>query len=73
MNRFLIVIEKIQSNYSAYPPDLAGCVATGATVEEVEKNMQEAIEMHVKGLKDDNLPDPSFLNTSSFTNFMCWI
>jgi predicted RNase H-like HicB family nuclease len=58
MHSFLIVIEKADGNYPAYSPDLPGCVATGATVEEVKKNMQEAIEMHVKGLKDDNLPIP---------------
>lgn len=58
MSRFLVVIEKAENNYSAYSPDLPGCVATGATVEEVKKNMQEAIEMHVKGLREDNLPIP---------------
>jgi predicted RNase H-like HicB family nuclease len=58
MHSFLIVIEKAAGNYSAYSPDLPGCVATGATVEEVKKNMQEAIEMHVRGLKEDNLPIP---------------
>jgi len=63
MKRFLIVIEKAESNYSAYSPDLAGCVATGASVEEVKKKMQGAVEMHVQGLKEDNLPipDPTFL------------
>jgi predicted RNase H-like HicB family nuclease len=59
MNCFLIVIEKGESNYSAYSPDLAGCVATGASVEEVKKNIHEAIEMHVRGLKEDNLPIPA--------------
>lgn len=58
MHRFLIVIEKAENNYSPYSPDLPGCIATGSTVEEVKKNMQEAIEMHIKGLKDDNLPIP---------------
>lgn len=58
MHRFLIVIEKAGKNYSAYSPDLPGCVATGATLEDVKKHMQEAIEMHVKGLKEDNLPIP---------------
>jgi predicted RNase H-like HicB family nuclease len=58
MLRFLIVIEKAENNYSAYSPDLPGCIATGSTVEEVKKNMQEAIEMHVKGLKEDKLPIP---------------
>jgi predicted RNase H-like HicB family nuclease len=58
MYRFLIVIEKANDNYSAYSPDLLGCVATGVTREEAEKNMHEAIEMHVQGLKEDNLPIP---------------
>jgi predicted RNase H-like HicB family nuclease len=58
MHRFLIVIEKADGNYSAYSPDLPGCVASGNSVEEVKKNMQEAIEMHVRGLKEDNLPIP---------------
>jgi len=58
MHRFLIVIEKAGNNYSAYSPDLSGCVATGATVEEVKRNMQEAIEMHVRGMREDNLPIP---------------
>jgi len=58
MHRFLIVIEKAEGNYSAYSPDLPGCIATGSTREEAERNMREAIEMHVKGLKEDNLPIP---------------
>ena len=58
MHRFLIIIEKADENYSAYSPDLPGCVATGATVEEVKKNMHEAIELHIKGLKEDKLPIP---------------
>lgn len=58
MHRFLIVIEKANGNYSGYSPDLPGCVATGRTREEVEKNMYDAIEMHVRGLVEDNLPVP---------------
>lgn len=58
MRRFLIVIEKADHNYSAYSPDLPGCVATGATREEVEQNMLEAIELHLRGLEEDNLPVP---------------
>ena len=58
MYRFLIVIEKAKDNYSAYSPDLPGCVATGASREEAEKNMHEAIELHIRGLVDDNLPVP---------------
>jgi len=67
MHHFLIVIEKAENNYSAYSPDLTGCIATGATVEEVKKNMQEAIEMHVKGLKEDNLTIPE---SPSFAEYM---
>ena len=58
MYRFLIVIEKANENYSAYSPDLPGCIATGETREEVERNMHEAIEMHIRGLQEDNLPVP---------------
>jgi len=58
MYRFLVVIEKANGNYSAYSPDLPGCVATGATREETERNMHEAIEMHVKGMREDNTPIP---------------
>lgn len=58
MYRFLIVVEKANGNYSAYAPDLPGCVATGATPEETEQNMHQAIEMHIQGLKEDKLPIP---------------
>lgn len=67
MYRFLIVIEKANSNYSAYSPDLPGCVATGATREETEKNMYEAIEMHIHGLLEDNLPVPE---SKSFAEYV---
>ena len=58
MRRFLVVIEKAKGNYSAYCPDLPGCVATGRTVEETERNIHEAIALHVSGLAEDNLPIP---------------
>jgi len=58
MYRFLIVIEKAKNNYSAYSPDLPGCVATGKTREEVERNMHEAVEIHIQGLLEDKLPIP---------------
>ena len=67
MRRFLIVIEKAGENFSAYSPDLPGCVATGATREEAEKNMYEAIEMHVRGLQEDNLPIPE---STSFAEYV---
>ena len=58
MHRFLVVIERANGNYSAYSPDLPGCVATGKTHEEAEENMYEAIKMHVNGLIEDQLPVP---------------
>ena len=58
MYRFLVVIEKANDNYSAYSPDLPGCVVTGGTREEAERNMREAIELQVRGLKEDGLPIP---------------
>ena len=58
MHRFLIVIEKADGNYSAYSPDLAGCVATGKTRDQVARSMHEAIDMHVRGLLEDKLPVP---------------
>jgi predicted RNase H-like HicB family nuclease len=56
--RYAIVIEKAESNYSAYVPDLPGCVATGSTVEEVEAEIREAMEFHLEGLREDGLPIP---------------
>lgn len=58
MYRFLVVLEKADGNYSAYAPDLPGCVATGKTLDETERSTHEAIEMHVRGLLDDRLPVP---------------
>jgi len=56
--RYAIVIEAAGANYSAYVPDLPGCVATGSTVEETEQSIREAIEFHLEGLRADNLPIP---------------
>jgi len=58
MSRYLIVIEKTNHNYSAYSPDLPGCIATGKTRAETLQNMRAAIEMHVHGLLEDKLPVP---------------
>jgi predicted RNase H-like HicB family nuclease len=66
MYRFLIVVEKVSENYSAYSPDLPGCVATGGTQEEAERNMHDAIEMHVEGLKEDNLPIPESTSLAEY-------
>jgi predicted RNase H-like HicB family nuclease len=59
--RYAVVIEKADGNYSAYVPDLPGCVATGTTIPEVESEIQQAIRFHVDGLKADGLtvPEPT--------------
>ncbi|MBF7083237.1 type II toxin-antitoxin system HicB family antitoxin [Desulfallas sp. Bu1-1] len=58
MNRYLVIIEKANGNYSAYIPDVPGCVATGRTVEEAKANIAEALKMHLEGLAEDGLPVP---------------
>jgi predicted RNase H-like HicB family nuclease len=50
---YKIVIERGENNYSAYVPDLPGCVATGSTLDEVRERMRDAIEMHLEGLRED--------------------
>jgi predicted RNase H-like HicB family nuclease len=61
--KYLIVIEKSATGYPAYSPDLPGCASTGATLDETEANMKEAMEFHVEGLKQEGLsiPKPSSL------------
>lgn len=56
--RYAVVIEKAETNYSAYVPDLPGCVATGATLEQAEGEIREAIEFHIEGMREDGLPIP---------------
>ena len=56
--RYAIVIENAGSNYSAYVPDLPGCIATGATVEETERCIRDAIKFHLEGLRQDGAPIP---------------
>jgi predicted RNase H-like HicB family nuclease len=56
--RYAVVIEKAEGNYGAYVPDLPGCVATGDTIEEVEREIHEAIEFHLEGMRADGLPIP---------------
>jgi predicted RNase H-like HicB family nuclease len=57
--RYAIVIEKANANYSAYVPDLPGCVATAATVREVEEEIREAVRFHIEGLNEDGLAAPT--------------
>jgi predicted RNase H-like HicB family nuclease len=64
--RYAIVIEKAESNFSAYVPDLPGCIATGATVEETEREIQGAIEFHLQGMRADGLPIPEPSSTVDY-------
>ncbi len=58
MKKYLVVIEKTGTGYSAYSPDLPGCISAGASREEIEKNMEEAIEFHLDGLRQSGYPIP---------------
>jgi len=66
MRRFLIVVEKANGNFSAYSPDLPGCVATGATPEQTTARMHEAIDLHIQGLREDQLPIPEASATAAY-------
>lgn len=56
--QYAMIIEKGDRNYSAYFPDLPGCIATGATLDEVKQRMREALELHLRGMREDGLPIP---------------
>jgi predicted RNase H-like HicB family nuclease len=64
--RYAIVIEKAADNYSAYVPDLPGCVATGETVNAVEREIPDAIRFHIDGLKADGLPVPAATSIADY-------
>jgi predicted RNase H-like HicB family nuclease len=64
--RYAVVIEKAEDNFSAYVPDLPGCVATGATIEETESLLCEAIEFHLAGLREDGKPPPEPSSTVDY-------
>ena len=64
--KYLIVIEKTKTGFSAYSPDLPGCIATGSTREEVENNMKEAIEFHLEGLNMEGMSIPDPTSSSAF-------
>ena len=59
--KYAIVIEKAEGNFSSYVPDLPGCIATGNSIEEVEQQIREAIQLHIEGMREDgaNVPEPS--------------
>jgi predicted RNase H-like HicB family nuclease len=56
--RYVMIIEQGERNYSAYLPDVPGCIATGKTIEELKQRMSEAIELHLRGMREDGLPIP---------------
>jgi predicted RNase H-like HicB family nuclease len=66
--RYAVVIEKAGMNYSAYVPDLPGCVATGSTLEQVEAEIREAIEFHIEGLQEDGLPIPDAVSKVEYVD-----
>ena len=64
--KYAVVIEKAERNYSAYVPDLPGCVATGKTKVEVTRNVREAVAFHIEGLLEDGLPVPEPQTSAEF-------
>ena len=68
--KYLGIIEKAGNNYSAYLPDIPGCIATGRSKEEARQNVLEALELHLQGLMDDNLPIPEPVSEADYVNAM---
>ena len=68
--KYLVIIEKAGNNYSAYLPDIPGCIATGRSKEEARQNVLEALELHLQGLMDDNLPIPEPVSEADYVNAM---
>ena len=66
MNKYLIIIEKTPTGYSAYSPDLPGCIATGITRKELNQNMREAIQFHLDGLRLENYEIPTPINHAAY-------
>ena len=64
--KYLIIIEKSSGGFSAYSPDLPGCISTGSTPEETEQNMREAITFHIDGLREDGYEIPTPTSRSSY-------
>src|ERR1044071_3397235 len=68
MKKFLIIVEKTDTGYSAFSPDVPGCGSVGDTKDEVERNIQEAIEFHLEGLREEGYPDPEPSSYSSYVD-----
>ena len=71
--RYAIVIEKAEANYAAYVPDLPGCVATGATIEETEQEIREAIDLHLRGMREDGLPIPEPSSSVDYVEIAAYV
>lgn len=65
VKEYAVIIENAGTNYSAYSPDVPGCVATGDTIEETQQNFQEALQFHLDGLRADGLPIPEPTTTAA--------
>ena len=68
--KYLMILEKTETGYSAYSPDLPGCIATGASAEETENNMRDAIEFHIEGMREEGLDIPLPMARVSFFEVM---
>lgn len=68
MKKYLIIVEKTETGFSAFSPDVPGCGSVGDTKEEVERNIQEAIEFHLEGLRDEGYPIPDASTYSSYVD-----
>ena len=66
--RYAVVIEKAEGNYSAYVPDLPGCVAAGETVAVVEREIRDAIRFHIQGMKEDGIPVPEATSIAEYVD-----
>ena len=66
MMRYAVVIEKANGNWSAYVPDVPGCIATGRTVEEAKREIREAVRFHIEGLREDGLQVPEPTSTAEY-------
>jgi len=66
IQKYLIIIEKTATGYSAYSPDVEGCIATGNTPTETRQNMQEALQFHLEGLSLEGLPTPQAQSQAEF-------
>ena len=69
MNRIKVIVEKLNTGYSAYIPELPGCVSTGSTVDEIKNNIAEAINFHFEGMREDRLPIPSLFTENNQLEF----